>query len=130
MAADAPPRLPRWVRITGYPLAALLLTLLFIFLGFPYDLLALRLEKAIDDATGVSVRIGRLSPHVTPLGLGLAAYDLESGPQGAPDFRVERLTMRPAWSLRWFAGTPAIYLDLESAIGNGNGTLTIGYTGG
>jgi len=62
--------------------------------------------------------------------LGLAAYDLESGPQGSPDFRVERLTMRPAWSLQWFSGTPAVYLDLKSEIGNGKGTLTIGYTGG
>ena len=42
--------LPRWLVVTSYPFGALALTLLFIYLSFPYDLVVARLSRPIESA--------------------------------------------------------------------------------
>ena len=59
--------------MTSYPVGAIVLTSLFIFLGFPYELLSGRLAGAIESASGVRVHIGDLSPRLGLAGPGLVA---------------------------------------------------------
>jgi len=53
VAAPPPPsRFPRWMRIAAYPALGLLLTAFFVFLGFPYDLLASRISAQAEASLG------------------------------------------------------------------------------
>jgi len=131
MAAAPPtPRLPAWLRIASWPIGGLLAFTFFVFLGFPYDLLALRLGSQIETATNARVRIGDVSPHLGLAGPGLAARQVLVSPQHGGTIAVERLVIRPAWSLSWFRGGPALHLDVSSDIGEAAGTLTLGDGGG
>jgi type II secretion system protein N len=131
MAAPPPTtRLPAWLRIASWPVGGVLLFVFFVFLGFPYDLLALRLGSQIEAATRARVRIGDVSPHLGLAGPGLAASQVLVSPERGGTIAVERLVLRPAWSTAWFRGTPALHLDLKSDIGTAAGTLTLGDTGG
>jgi type II secretion system protein N len=130
MAARASVPLPRWALVVGIPAAATCLTAFFVFLGFPYDLLAVRLGNAAESALDVRLRIGALSPHVGFSGFGLAASEVLAGVEGGRTIAIERLVLRPAWSLAWFRGMPAIHLDVTSEIGAGDGTVIVGATGG
>jgi type II secretion system protein N len=131
MAAPPPTsRLPRWLVIASYPISALVLTLFFVFLGFPYELLAVRLSDAVERSMDLRLRIGELSPHFGLGGPGLAATEVLAGREGGRTIVLEELVLRPAWSLSWFRGVPAVQLDLTSEIGNAAGTVTLGEQGG
>jgi hypothetical protein len=43
---------------------------------------------------------------------------------------IDRIFVRPAWSLSWITLTPALHLDLASAIGSATGTISLGTDGG
>lgn len=126
----APSRVPRWMRALSLPLAGLVLTAFFVFLGFPYDLLAERLSEQAERRLNMRIRIGELSPHLSLFGPGLAAEEVLAARPGERTVVVEKLVLRPAWSLAWFRGVPALHLDVTSEIGNGAGTLTVGERGG
>lgn len=130
MASPSESRLPRWLVIASYPVAGILLTLFFIFLRFPYDLLALRISHTVESQVGVMLRIGELSPHIGLGGPGLAASQVLAGREGSRTLVLQELVMRPAWSLAWFRGQPALHLDVKSEVGDGSGTITLGSTGG
>ncbi len=131
MAAPPPSsRLPRWLAVSAWPLGGLVLTVFFIFLGFPYDLLASRLADQVERSTSVRLRIGELSPYVGLAGLGLEAREVLAAREGGRTIVLQRLVVRPAWSLAWFRGMPAVHLDVTSEIGNGEGTLILGSAGG
>jgi type II secretion system protein N len=119
-------RIPRWLAITSYPVGAVVLTAFFIYLGFPYDLLSQRFARTLESATGTTVRIGELSPHIGLAGPGLAARQVVQTKEGGETIVLEELIVRPAWSLAWLRGDPAIHVDLTSDVGNSNGTLTLG----
>jgi type II secretion system protein N len=110
----------------GYPLVGLVLTVFFIFLGFPYDLLGDRISARVEADTRMQLQIGSVSPHLGLRGLGLAARDVYVQQQGGPKLTLERLVLRPAWSSSWLSGTPALHLDLKSDLGAGSGTLVLG----
>jgi type II secretion system protein N len=118
--------LPRALVAAAYPLAGIVLTLFFIFLGFPYDLLAARISSAVEESTSLNLRIGRVSPHLGLRGLGLAIRDVRTGRQEGPQITIQKLVLRPAWSSSWFSGIPALHISAESEIGNGDGTLFMG----
>lgn len=125
----APPResrIPRWLVSASWPVSGVLLTLFFVFLGFPYDLLALRLSDQALQSMNLRLSIGDLSPHVGPLGLGLVATDVLAAQEGRNTIAVDELILRPAWSLAWFRWAPALYIDVTSQVGSGSGTLTLG----
>jgi len=126
MAIATESRFPRWLVRAAYPLAALALTGFFVFLGFPYDLLAARLSHELESQTRMKVRIGELSPHLGLLGPGLAASQILAGREGEGTFSVDELVIRPAWSTSWFRGAPAIHLDVASAAGAAAGVATLG----
>ena len=130
MAAPTQSAFPRWLVIASYPVAAFVLILFFVFLGFPYDRLALRLGRSVESEMNVRLRIGELSPHIGLRGLGLAASDVLTGREGSRTIVLQKLVVRPAWSTAWFRGQPAIHLDVTSEVGDGSGTVTLGSTGG
>ena len=110
----------------GYPLAGLVLTLLFIFLGFPYDLLGARISSRVEAGSGLQLQIGEVSPHLGLRGLGLAARDVQALREGGPEVALQKLVLRPAWSSSWLTGTPALHIDLTSEIGTGSVTVLLG----
>ena len=130
MAAPTESRLPRWLVIASYPVAAFVLILFFIFLGFPYDLLALRLSHTVESNLNLRLRIGELSPHIGLGGPGLAASEVLVRREGSRTIVLQELVLRPAWALAWFRGQPAIHLEITSEVGDGSGTVTLGSTGG
>ena len=129
MATRSKIAVPRWLQVIGYPAAATVLTAFFVFLGFPYDLLALRLSNAAE-SLDVRLRIGELSPYIGLAGLGLSATEVVAGAPGGRSVVIERLVLRPAWSFAWMRGMPAIHIDVASEIGGGAGTVIVGATGG
>ena len=129
-AASGRGALPRPLVLIGIPVSGLLLTTFFVFLGFPYDLVARRVSAAVEGSTNMQLRIGTLSPHVGFAGLGLAASDVLAAREGARTISLQEVVVRPAWSFAWFWGNPAIYIDVETEIGDAAGTLTLGSAGG
>jgi len=123
-------RLARVLLWVGYPLAGLALTVLFVFLGFPYDLLGKRLSSEVERATQVRLRIGELSPHLGLGGPGLEASDVYAAREGGRTIVLRSLVVRPAWSLAWLRGTPAVHVSVDSEIGNSAGTVFLGQGGG
>ena len=126
MASPPAGRLPRPVTFLGVPFAGLVLTLFFIFLGFPYDLLALRVSQLAEESGQMTLRIGELSPHLGLAGPGFRATDLLAGSRDGPSLHFDDAVVRPAWSLSWLGGTPALYVELESQVGNAAGVITLG----
>jgi type II secretion system protein N len=130
MAAPPPSRLPRWLVRAAYPIWGAVLTAFFIFLGFPYDQLAHRLSSQAEASMKMRVSIGEVSPHLGIAGPGLAVREVLAAPEGGRTIVLQELVVRPAWSLAWFRGDPAIHLDVTSEIGNGSGTIILGDRGG
>lgn len=100
--------MPRWLRITSYPIATLLLTLLFIYLGFPYDLLVARYLPQMESVSSMQMRVGEVGPHVSLLGPGVALHDVRASREGGDPLLLDRLFVRPAWSISWLTGIPAL----------------------
>ena len=124
MAARTDSRVPRWLIRLSYPVAAAFLTLFFIVIGFPYDRLAVRLGQEAESALDLRLRIGELSPHIGLGGLGITASEVLAKSPDGPTIVIQELVMRPAWSLAWLRGQPAIYLDLTSDMGDASGIVT------
>ena len=130
--AAAPPdsRLPRWLVLASDPLAGILMTAFFVFFGFPYDQLAVRLSDQAERSMQLRLRIGELAPHFGLAGPGLAARDVLAGRVGGRSVRIDELVLRPAWSLAWFRGTPALHIDFSGEIGRAAGVVMLGERGG
>ncbi|HEY5656483.1 MAG TPA: type II secretion system protein GspN [Myxococcota bacterium] len=117
---------PRSLRVVGPIVGALFLIPVFMYLRFPYDRLAETLEIRIERATGTRVQMAALGPGLQLLGPGLAADDVRvTRPDGAT-FSLEQVKLRPAWSLSWLTGRPAVHLVVRSSFGEARGTLTLG----
>ncbi len=98
----------------------------FLFLGFPYDTLRSRVAGALSAASGARVAVAELGPGFGLAGPRLVARGVTARwPEGAR-LEAERLHLRPAWSLSWLRGEPALALGLEGAWGRVNGTITLG----
>jgi type II secretion system protein N len=112
--------------VSSVPLAGILLTLFFVFLGFPYDLLGARIARSIEASTDMTVRIGEVSPHLGLFGPGLAARQVLARSEGQGTVALDELVIRPAWSTAWFRGSPALHLDVEGDTGVVSGVVTVG----
>lgn len=117
---------PRRLRLAGPVVLGLLLIPLFMYLRFPYDRLAQVIETRIELATGARVQLTELEPSLLFLGPGLVATDVRVMRPGAATFSFERVKVRPAWSLSWLRGNPALYTVIRSVAGEVRGTLTLG----
>ena len=125
--AGGPRPIPRPLIWLGVPLAALLLTSLFVFLGFPYERVRESLAAQIGAASGARVEIARLRPGLSLLGPALVAEDIAATLADGSRWEVERARLRPAWSLAWLRGGAALAIDVAAPLGRARGTL---YAGG
>ena len=103
--------------------AGVLLTLFFVYLGFPYDLLAQNLSRQIETRANATIVYESVGPRATLLGPGVGFEDLAWIPADGKAMELGDVTLRPAWSLSWFTGSPAIHvatttplLELDMAV--------------
>jgi type II secretion system protein N len=113
-------------RVFAIAAAAILLTGFFVVVGFPYDRIAPRVESAIRASTGLPVKIGRVGLGFGWLAPELRAWDVEAPLPSGKHLVLKRLRVRPAWSLSWFRGAPAVVVALRAPLGEIDGTVTLG----
>ncbi len=118
-------------RLRGVLLALLALAVVgvFVLLGFPYDALRGRLATAAARATGAQVAIGSLAPGLGLGGPRLVARDVTVRWPDGGVLHLERAGLRPAWSLGWLRGRPALAMGLRGDWGRVDGTAYLGAPG-
>jgi type II secretion system protein N len=130
VASSAPaPGLPRSAKTLGIPLAAVLLIASFIYLGFPYDRLADYIAAELGRDMGVRLAIREIGPRLQLAGPGLEAAGVGARWNDGRELQLDRALLRPAWSLSWLTGSPAIHLELVGPAGEAEGTLTLNGAG-
>ncbi len=117
--------IPRPLLWIGTPIAGFCLVVLFVFLGFPYEMLAGSLAARLSDASGNEVYIRDLEPRITLAGPGMSLRHVEvTTPQNAR-YAFDPISIRPAWSTSWLSLEPAVYIDLGSPYGDASGTVVV-----
>lgn len=116
-------RLLRTLLIAG---AAIVLTSFFVYLGFPYDRLADYAADEIESATGVRVTLSQLDSKLFLQGPGLIAHNVVARTQAGETWNLDVVAARPAWSLSWLQGRPALYLDVAAPFGSVRGVTKLG----
>jgi len=122
--------LPRPLLLVGVPLAGVFLVSLFIYLGFPYDKLGDRIKAEMQHASAVRIDFQEVGPSLHLAGPGIEATGVRATLRDGETVRLERAMLRPAWSLAWLRGAPAVYAEIEGEAGNATGTLILGEAGG
>jgi len=122
--------IPRPLLLLGVPLAGVFLVSLFIYLGFPYELLGEHIAAELRRSGSVRVDFQSVGPSLAIAGPGIEAGGVRATLSDAQTYRVERAVLRPAWSMAWFRGTPAVHTQIESLYGDAVGTLILGDSGG
>lgn len=116
----------RPLRIARLVVAAIALTSFFVVLGFPYDHLADRLIRSVERESGVRIHVAEVSPGWVRWGIGLAAQDIRVERPGGTRVELSRLAARPALSLSWLSGAPALAMEAEAPLANVSGVVTLG----
>jgi type II secretion system protein N len=132
-AAAAPfPLLPRTPTRRALAIGAvyLALTLLFVVARFPADRLTPRVEALATAATGSRVEIGSLGLDLIALLPALHARDVVVTTPAGTRLPLDRVRVRPAWSLSWLRGHPSLALSLRGGEARLDGTLRLGSTPG
>jgi type II secretion system protein N len=132
VAAAPFPLLPRGRVRRALVLAAayLALTLVFVVTGFPADRLAPRVAGLASAATGSQVQIGELDVDLVALLPALHAREVTVTAPGGTRLQLDRVRARPAWSLSWLRGDPALALSLRAGEGRVDGVVRLGSTPG
>jgi type II secretion system protein N len=115
--------LPRPLIAIGVPCAGVLLIAIFLIRGFPYDELGQLITNRIEQSHGIRIVVGNVGPALQLAGPALEATQLRATFPGQSPQQIERALVRPAWSLSWFAGEPALHVEVDSPSGRANGTL-------
>lgn len=111
-----------WIGTTVF---CVVLTLLFLIWGFPYELVSQRLLGALRGATGAEVRVATLGPYLSWAGPGIEATEVRITGSDGTRFDFERLRARPAWSLAWLRLDPAVFLDAQGELGQVSGVAVL-----
>jgi type II secretion system protein N len=120
----------RRVPIKRLALAAVALTAVFMALGFPYDRLAARIVERVERDTGARITHGPVALALVRWAPGLATSDLRIVTQSGTRIDFTRAGARPALSLSWLGGRPALGVELDSAQGDARGVATLGEPSG
>ncbi len=113
-------------RILLIAVAYLALTSLFVMLRFPIDRLTPRVAALASDASGARVSIAELEFHLVALMPELSAIGVDLSWPAGTRLRLDRVRVRPAWSLSWLRGDPSLALSLRSGSGRIRGTARLG----
>lgn len=118
--------LPRSVRRIWIPVGCVVLTLFFFLQGFPWDRVGALASARISELTGARVSMRSLSPSLGLLGPGIAAEGVTATLPNGNAIELDRARVRPAWSLAWLRGRPALAVDLRGPLGGAEGTAYLG----
>jgi type II secretion system protein N len=131
-AAAAFPLLPRSPvrRALAIAAAYCALTALFAIARFPVERLAPRIEAAASAATGSRVQIGTLDIQLVALLPALHAREVAVTTPAGTRLALDRVRLRPAWSLSWLRGHPSLALSLRAGEARLDGTVRLGSTPG
>lgn len=121
----ANPSLARLQRV-GIPLGAVLLTLFFVAIGFPWDRVRDRVTASAGRLLGAEVRLASLGPSLSLFGPGVHVTGLDATLPSGQRVVLDDASVRPAWSTSWLRGRPALAVDLRGPQGRAAGTLTLG----
>jgi type II secretion system protein N len=114
--------LPRGLIRIGLPLAALVLVLCFVLVLFPYGRFREIVVAQLSQATGARVSLEELTGGFSVGGPALRATNLQLRWPDRRELVLEQAHLRPAWSLSWLRGRPAVHLDLRGSAGRIVGT--------
>ena len=101
------------------------LTLLFLFMGFPFNSVGERLLDSLAGASGAQIHFADLSPYLSLAGPGFEATGVRVVGSDGTRLDVDRLRIRPAWSPAWFRLAPALYLEVDGPLGRVVGTAAV-----
>jgi type II secretion system protein N len=118
--------LPRAVRYVVLPIVAVCLVVVFIFLGFPYDVLADRAVNALERQTGAVIRYGEVEPRLTVGGPGFRFHRVDVQLADGQRYQADPVSVRPAWSTSWLTGSPQLRAFMISDHGSLAGFVTVG----
>jgi len=111
----------------GIPVAVILI-LLFIVVGFPWDSLARRIAWEISSASGSRVTIDHLAPAITARGPVLRARNVVIEHPAIDHVRLDEFEVAPRFATSWFRGEPTLRIWADSPLGRIDGVLQIGET--
>ncbi len=100
-----------------------LVTAFFFAVRFPYDRFRDLLSAQLGAVTGAEVELGEVSGGLGFAGLTLRAAPLALRWPAGGRLELRRAALRPAWSLSWLRGRPALHLDLDGPTGRVTGTV-------
>ncbi len=121
----------RAVRTGSLPLyvmlpLAVLVTLVFVAILFPWDAIARRLAFEIGAASGARVSLEELAPTVTARGPVLRARNVVIEHPSVRVLRVSVLEVAPRFSTSWLHGEPRLRIFADSELGVVDGVLLLG----
>ncbi|MGI9592488.1 MAG: hypothetical protein ACR2P8_14050, partial [Myxococcota bacterium] len=120
----------RTLRVGTIVLAGVALTLFFMLLRFPYERLADRIAESVEDRTGARLQLGEVSLGLVRWGPGLTAEGVRVRMPSGSRVELDRVGVRPALSLSWLGGRPALATEADGAQGGARGVITLGEGGG
>ncbi len=118
----APGSIPLYLAIP----VAVLLTLVFVALLFPWDAVARRLAFEIGAASGARIQFGQLAPAWTARGPVLRARDVSIEHPSVQQLSVAELEVAPRFSTSWLRGEPRLRVYADSGLGVVDGVLLLG----
>lgn len=117
--------LSRTMRLVVLPVVGFVLVVTFVFLGFPYDVLADRAVGLLERETGAVIRYGDVEPRLVPAP-GFRFHEVDIRLEDGRRFQADPVSIRPAWSFGWLAGEPQMRAYLLSDHGSLAGFVTLG----
>ena len=105
---------------------ALLLTLVFVALLFPWDAVARRLAFEIGAVSGARIRFGELAPAWTARGPVLRARGVQIEHPSVQELEIAELEVAPRVSSSWLRGEPRLRIYADSELGVIDGVLLLG----
>ncbi len=115
----------RTARLVVLPIVGLMLVTTFVFLGFPYEVLADRAVNALERQTGAMIRYGEVEPRLIPAP-GFRFHQVDVRTADGRRYQADPVSVRPAWSLGWLTGEPQIRAYMVSDHGSLAGFVTVG----
>ncbi len=116
-------RLPRSLVTVLLPVASLILVGIFLLVLFPYERFHDLVVTRLSQATGASVSLEHLGGGPSIGGPSLTATNLRFRWPDRRELVFERTRVRPAWSLSWLRGEPALHVDARGPAGRLDGSV-------
>jgi type II secretion system protein N len=118
--------LPKSLVKFGTPIAALLLTSMFIIAGFPYHHLTNRVTAIASRALSVEIDAAQSGLTFGLDGLGFRFEDIRVETPTGDYYDLDAARLGAGWSTSWFTATPTVFFEIRSFYGDAHGTYRMG----